>query len=477
MTFLVAINSNESGLEVRTLFPESQWPIHELEPQIRFIPGYSLSSECGDQYYQCQEQVLVINNISYVVDHSVTVSGRSFSIVFVPLETGLLLLSFWYNSNAMTELLQWNVSVVNSSNCTPAVFYTIKGKFYMVCISSYEGYDVAVYKVQLNLNHSVIEFEGTPLAEQMHINIRISNSSSKISNFIIVEHKIFFAIESTIAVLDILDPNQTQQYPKLPNCNQIDKIVLTGDGARQLLAVYCIDRYIYFDPIYGDWTDTQLFSSNGVPYLCPDNNYKAISFFIDNTLQFLVKDIPTHTISANISSGVCFESQTKTYFAYSDQRQDNVYLYDFITQNIVSPRNVICSHLHRNCPQLMILGNQYLLIRDSHHALVLDTTNNFSLIINISSDTADILAVLHIDNNIHSISAVTPSPPTTPSTTTESAASSTNNIVSPASTLIRTPSYTHTPTQSSSIISTSAVHNSTSITATTISPGTAAVHV
>ena len=128
LMFLVAIESNGSGLEVCVLFPEeshgsinnigtSQWPNHELETQIPFIPGYSLSSECGDWYYRCQEQVLVVNimHLSLCVPVS-RVSGRSFNLVFVPLETGVLLLSFWYDSNAMTE--QWNASVVNSSNCS-----------------------------------------------------------------------------------------------------------------------------------------------------------------------------------------------------------------------------------------------------------------------------------------------------------------------------------------------------------------------
>ena len=62
LTLLVAIRSNESGLEIRTLFEfsghygfsrASEWPDHDLklDPQIAlyFIPNHSLSSECGDQ--------------------------------------------------------------------------------------------------------------------------------------------------------------------------------------------------------------------------------------------------------------------------------------------------------------------------------------------------------------------------------------------------------------------------------------------
>ena len=52
------------------------------------------------------------------------------------------------------------------------------------------------------------------------ITISISNSSSNFSNFIVVDHSIYFAIGNTanFIVLDVLDPVQTQQYPELPEC-------------------------------------------------------------------------------------------------------------------------------------------------------------------------------------------------------------------------------------------------------------------
>ena len=115
----------------------------------------------------------------------------------------------------------------------------------------------------------------------------------------------------------------------------------------------------------------------------------------------------TNTItSVNISSGFCFESQNRTYFAYSnsDQQHYNVNVYDFTTQNhLVYPRPVSpydCSATpHKDCPQLLFLENQYLVIRDAICNLILDTTMNFSLLINTSSGIADILAILH--SNAH----------------------------------------------------------------------------
>ena len=470
LTFVVAIKSNESGLELRTLFPEnrdsvnnsgkSQWPNHELEPQMRFLPGHTLSSKCGDQYYRCQE-LLVVNDESQLVQNNMdhTVSGRPLSIVFVPLETGMLLPSFWYDSNTMA--IQWSTSIVSSSNCSPTVFYTVNSKFYMVCIGLYEEY-VAVYEVRLNLSGSVIEFEGTALAAQLTINSSISNSnsSSNFSNFIIVDHRIYFAIGSIIFELDVLNSIATQT--ELSECSQVYKLVPTiGAGNQKLPVAYCMDRYICFDPAYGDWSNYYLFSSNGVPYLCPDSNYRATLFF-NRTLQFSVRDSPSYTTNNvdNSSSGICFKSQNKTYFAYSGQQHNYIYVYDFTTQNHYPVSPYDCSHVHQDCPRLFMLGNQYLIIRDSNHDLVLDTKTNFSLIINISSGIADILAVLH--SNIHS--AITPSPPIILSTS--SAKTSLSMNIAATSTLISTPNYTHALMPSSSV----PVHSSTP--ATTASPGT-----
>ena len=451
--FLVAIKSNDSGLEIRTLFQEGlasvgssgtsqSWPTHVvelLEPQTKFIPGYSLSSKCGDEYYQCQE-LLVVNDSSHNNDLG------SLSIVFVPLETGVLLLRFWYDSNA--TIVQWNTSIVNSSNCTPTVFYKINGKFYIVCISSYYYeehliYNATVYEVRLKFSGSGT---GTTLTEQTKINVMINNISlSNISNFIIVEQRIYFAIGSTIVVLDILDSTRTQQYPELPQslCHQVYKLVESVDARNQtLLVVYCTDGYILYDPVFGDWFTRSLFSSSGVPYLCPDNIYRATLFTESGTLRFSVRDSILITINnTNINNGICFESQNVTYFAYSDQRHYNIYVYDFIGQIDYPISPYFCLHSHKECPQLFtLLDNQYLVIRDSDRDRILDTKTNFSLIFNISSGIADILAILHIISNT---SAITPSPP---STTTESAPSSrADEVLTSDSTVVSTDIQTDIP--------------------------------
>ena len=443
LTFILAIKNNDSGLEVYTVFPEnrgsqiddsgaSQWHEHELDPQMHFFfPDRNLSSWCGDQYFRCQE--LLVED-----------AGGRFTVVFVPLENGILLLSYWYDLNTTT--IEWSSCIVDiySFNCSPTVFYKISSKFYVVCISSYEYF--AVYEVRLNLSGSLIE-DATllgPLTEKC-----ISNSppSSHISNFALVEHMVCFAIDNTIVVMDIFDSKQTCQYSNNSDCGEIHKLVPTiGDGNQPVLVAYCTDRYIYFDPIYGDWTGIQLFSIHGVPYLCPDKEYNVTLFnnsVGEDVLQFSVRGSVSNTIrNVNISSGICFKSQNRTYFAYSDQQNNSVFVYDFIPRNHyvypVSPYD--CSHL--DCPPLLLLGDQYLVVRGADYDLVLDTKTNFSLITNISSDVPDILAVLH--SNI-----ITPSPPIIHSTTTVKVPPGMNGTFSLISAQINYPLwslYTHTST-------------------------------
>ena len=408
LTFILAIKNNESGLEVYTLFPEnrgsiddnhsggaSQWLEHELDPQMHFFfPGHNLSSWCDDQYFRCQE--LLVESLSLEDD------GGRFNLVFVPLEDGILLLSYWYDLNTMT--MKWSHFIVKSSNCSPTVLYKVSKSFYiMVCIHSKDQY-VGVFEVCLNLSGPMIE-NATLLRPLTQINIsNYSLSASSLSNFALVEHMVYFAVDNTIIVMDVYNSTWTKQYPELPKCTQIHKLVPTiGEGNQQLLVAYCTDRYSYFDPVYGDWTTIRTFSMYGVPYICPSDDYK-VTLFINSTneghyLQFSVRgSLPNITRNVNISSGICFKYQNRTYFAYSDQQHNSVFVYNFITQKHYPVSPYDCSHL--DCLPLLLLGDQYLIVRDTDRDLILDTKTNFSLITNISSDVPDILAVLHIHNVI-----------------------------------------------------------------------------
>ena len=421
-TFFVAIKSNDTGLEVHTLFPEKHDSVNNnqrsdharLEPQMLFIPGHNLSSECGDQYFRCEQ---LLTETVLLQDGNCGV----LNVVFVPLEKGIMLLSYSYDSNILALTMDWSI---HSSNCSPIVFYKVSNKVYMVCISSEledsEIFTVYMYEVRLKLSGSVVE-DLMLMGPLTKIGLNYY-SLSNMSDLILVEDEVYFTFGNTIMIIamDVNAYNSTfsHQYFRLPQCTQIHKIVPTVGAENNILVVYCADRYIYVDPVYNDWTEVHLISEYAVPYICSDN-YKAIYNSEDSILNLVTPSSIVTINNVNISSGVCFKSDNKTYFAYSNQQDYNVYVYDFTTQNRYPVSVYDCpSHVHQDCPQLLLLDSDYLIVRDADYSIVLDITTNFNLIINISSGIVDILAVLH-SINIHSVITPRPSPPIAQSTISE----------------------------------------------------------
>ena len=164
LTYLLSIEQEETinGLHI-TATPESReryenslvynnvisWP----EPTSWLIPNVSLSPECGPGYFRCRELFLETSEDgceSTVVD---VVS------VFVPLESGMLLLNMWYDINNLT--MEWQSFFVDSSDCSPTVVYkTYNNSVFTVCISSVNNY-IAVYEIrcQVHWNGSLIIHE------------------------------------------------------------------------------------------------------------------------------------------------------------------------------------------------------------------------------------------------------------------------------------------------------------------------------
>ena len=393
---LLAIQNREDseGVEITIFTNINNSTVVFEEYKSIHIPGRSLSSEYGDRYFRYQDDIILVETLLLQDD-------RELEIIFVPLGDGILFLSRWCDSNSQTvAVCTWNTFLLNCSNCSPTVIYKIGGNFYTVCISSAHHF-VAVYEVRLHLAGSIID-SVTLLGPLTNINIpNYSLSTSRLSNFILVEHMVYFAVGNTIFVMDVFDLTQTQQYPELSTCTQIHNLVpIIGNGNQQLLVAYCTDRYIYFDPVYGDWTTMRTFSMYGVPYLCPSDNYK-VTLFINRTnegdyLQFSIQDSSPKIIrNVNISSGICFKSQNRTYFAYSDQQHISVFVYDFITQN-----HYPVSRFNMEHPQLLLLENQYMVIRDTR-IFVLDAGSNFSLVMNLTLEmTNGLFTVLsHVISN------------------------------------------------------------------------------
>ena len=401
LSFLAIQNNEDSGGVEIIIVSNNAKDLSEQQQSQIHIPGHSLSSGCGDHYFRCQGDNLLVETL-FLED------GREFEVIFIPLDDGLLLLNHWCDSTSqrVANNCSWNTTFSNSlSNCRPTVVYNISGKVYTVCMSSINQY-FSMYEVRLHLSGTAI-VNATLLGPLTEIN---SLTTSDLSNFVLVGHMVYFALGNTIVVMDILDSTRTHKYPELPECAQIHKLIsITGSGNQQLLVAYCTDGYIIFDPVFGDWTGIQHFPRNEVPYLCPDNSYR-VTHFINDTVHFSVRGVLISTINnVNISSGICFSSQSITYFAYSDREHNSIFVYNFITQthygNPTFPYD--CSNT-MECPQLLLLGNRYMIVRDANNIVVLDTTSNFSLVLNKTSGwaTQTLLTVSHMSAN--DVSTVAP---------------------------------------------------------------------
>ena len=205
--------------------------------------------------------------------------------------------------------------------------------------------------------------------------------------------------------MDVSNPSQIKPYQKLKGCDRVHRFspLVTSTGEQSLLA-YCSDIYAYYDTTYEDWTCEHAYSIYGIPYLCPNRNYK-VTFFLNDTqrsLQFLATNTNPMIIdklNVSVTSGICFEVGNSTYFVWSDQQQNAVSVFDFATQTHYKVASYEC--LSTDCPQLLLLQNRYIVYDVDYTTYVLNAVTNFSFIFNVSrSDSARVNDTLKTVLNI-----------------------------------------------------------------------------
>ena len=410
LTYLLSVEQNVSDELRITATPESRERYTNTlvdscnvvslpEPTSWLIPNVSLSPECGPEYFRCRELLVETSE-----------DGSESTVVFVPLKNGMLLLNIMlYETNNLT--LEWQSFFADSSDCSPTVVFKTENKVFTVCINSVNNY-IAVYELQVHRNGSLIydvEFSVEPLTRVSIVNL----SSSFVSNFVLKlssqEHKVFFAIDNFIYVMDVSNPSQTKQYSEVPGCDRVHRVSLlvTSAGEQSLLA-YCSDIYVCYDLINdNDWTYIHGYSIYGTPYLCPNGNYEVTFRIFNDTwrsLQFSVTNTKPMSLiidelNVNVTSGVCFEVGNTTYFVWSDQQQNTISVFDFATQTHYPVASYEC--LSIDSPQLLLLANQYIVYDVDYTTYVLNAETNFSLIFNVSrSDSARVNDTLKTVLNI-----------------------------------------------------------------------------
>ena len=405
VTLLVAVSNRRNGVEI-TVFPDKYHP-GLVDNRTYIIPDLrSLPPECGAHYFRCQD---------LLVETVLLQDGREINVLFIPLESGMAILSQLFMSEDGKLIENWHTFVVDSPDCSPTVIYKAGKNTFTVCIN-FTLQHIAVYKIQVHWNETQIidaVFEG-PLTQLSIINFSISYLSNFVLEVSSQVHKVYFAVDDAIFVMDANVPAQTKKYLETNvtdlECQRVLHVSVTRDKAQTLLLAFCSDRYIYYDPVYEDWKEIETYSRYGIPYLCPNNNYN-VSFF-NNTegdfLQFTKEgSIQNVTYNISISSGICCEIGNMTYFVWSDPQHNSVFVFDFVSGHLFPISPYECSSM--DCPQLLLLQNQYIVVHSDDDVFVIDATyrNEFNLIINASLELPDILTVLSIHNETDHISTTT----------------------------------------------------------------------
>ena len=407
-----------------------------------FIPDISLSPECGPEYFRCRE--LFVETFHILQD------GSESTVLFIPLESGMLLLNMWYDINNCTLDLQ--TEIVSSSDCSPTVVYKTENKVFTVCISSVNNY-IAVYEIQVHWYRSLIH--DVVFVEPM-TRVSITNLAELyLSNFVLKlssqEHKVFFAINSSLYVMDVSNPSQTKRYPEVPGCDRVHSLSSVPGGP--LLLAYCSDRSVYYDTVYEDWTRIQTYSRHGIPYLCPNGNY-IVTFFNDTrrSLQFSVTNSnPMIIDNVDVTSDVCFEVGNTTYFVWLDQQQNTVSVFNFTMQTHYPVTSY--EYLTMDCPRLFLYENVYVIIRDDRNIIVLDAGNSFSQVLLMRSNTSSsgLLSLLSlVVSNIYP--SASPTSDDVPSSTNDNHGVTTVNLPINQHNTVPTKSITDEPTDSGTTI-------------------------
>ena len=80
--------------------------------------------------------------------------------------------------------------------------------------------------------------------------IDIGFNSSNFTNFVLIEHEVYFAVDNIIAVMNILDSTQTQICPESPaECTQIYELVSdSAECAESAGSFSLLFRHIFLLP-------------------------------------------------------------------------------------------------------------------------------------------------------------------------------------------------------------------------------------
>ena len=384
--FLVTATNVTNGVEIRTYDNSNSDSFEKTE-----ITGYSLPLECGISFQKCHQLAIVSVNRSSLAERSY--------VAIVPLARALGLLDIKVNSIGF-PYISGDPYIIDLSepkyNCSPTSIYKIKNTHYIVC-SNADAYYVKLLELKLNATH--IEKSFVPSTEYPHL-----ESVHNLTNSVYVNlpsqsgHVIFFAtgyevfyfmpLQYVIGELDI-DLRGNDCF-----ATSIDYI-----GEWEML-VYCDNnRAVYVDINSESIFATVDFNKDGQPYVCPNPDVYLAVYTEQHYIQYAfrsTKEGKDFQLSGRkFDNGICGGSQNITLFAFTDKKR-GTQLLNASAGSIRSLSDATC--INYPCQPLVMLQDQYLVIREKRgvnwHISVLDSDDNFSLVLEARYTEADLMAII-----------------------------------------------------------------------------------
>ncbi len=339
-------------------------------------------------------------------------------VVILPLQTGISLLEFQYNVSELT--LKTNKTFDQGCGTT-TVIKTDRGKLYFVCLTEDR---IFIYNVRIDQNVP----EGSSLFETYNAPIA-NTSTARLSNFIDTSlddsEYICYAYDNRVNCIE-LSLGLSHQSGVLDNCIKVDKLERVR-GPDPIIWARCDDGSTKsFDILSLSSTISTVASSGKFPYICPDGDV-VLEVDLDNSfIKYGRTNLQTTPLPGNgflSDSGICFEVEGATLLAFID-RDEGTYVFDCSTSNFTRLPFQACSVEPRMCKQLLLFESRYLHVREPDGNSLIDTHNNFEVIINHQFTSVEFVAVL---SNLErsTVTGSTPFPTRVSSTASTPAASST----------------------------------------------------
>ena len=388
--FLVTATNQTNGVEVH-VFPDIKSDKASYS-QIE-LKDFFLSPECGERFGRCNQPLLV------TVNDSTSLVEQSF-VVILPLEKALGLLKL----SVVKIDFRDETHIINLSeqkyNCSPASVYNIRDSYYIVCANA-DTHNVKFLKLSLNVTH----IKKSYLSDQQ--NPTQLTSVRNLTNSLYVDLP-----AQSGPVIYFADGYSAFNYKPLPDLMETFDIQLQDNDcfATSLEYIGEWDMLIYCDnsrAVYVDINDEHIYEfveyvRDGRPYVCPNPDvYLAvypkqeyILYGFRSTMQ--AKNFEMSGNSA-FDNGVCLGSQNVTLFAFTDRKRGTQVL-NASAGSIRSLSGAMCTN--HPCQPLIVLQDRYLVIREKRGASwstsVLDSHNNFSLVLEAQHSNADLMSLIDV---------------------------------------------------------------------------------